>query len=573
MDFTIGLHNSPKNILMRVLFLAVLCLGIWGISCGLWDLWGADEGRYVQIAKEILARGQGWLLLTVHGVPYHAKPPLPFWIIASMLHLNGGMVSSVAVRMPAVIFATLTVLLTYRAGARIISERAGFIAAFIVITSPFFFAYAMKARLDMMYTGWTVIGFFPWLTHRGTKSLSPGNTLLMWLGLTGAFFTKGPLVLFIVFLVVGFEAWREHSSTPVRIIRPLIGFSCLALLIFLWLWAQSRNVSGKFVKIQISEQIVNRILSGSHIEPFWYYFPLLFTGIFFPWIFPFISGLVHLWKKRRESGETLRTLRPLLAWFFFTLIFLSLVPGKRQTYIMPALPAMALLTGWHLDKVLKSPGTQARLSSIITGLQVILVFLLLIAAGVLIAASPSFWSARFENNVDPEALLRLMSVRFWVAALFSAAALITGAISWRFRSRSSNSSILVSTIATLLVLLTTVTIGRNVVLNVRESSRDFSYKVERLLDEKAPPNKARVIGAVGKAQKEIYHVYGTYTVIPLRLDGRIFDKAEKLPSLIAVLEKEWDVVTSGARKAHYEIIYKAHPSSDSMFILERIVVP
>ena len=67
--------------------LIALCLGLWAWTCGLWDLWGPDEARYVQIAKELLPR-RNWFLLTLHGQPYDEKPPLPFWMLAGMLKLG-----------------------------------------------------------------------------------------------------------------------------------------------------------------------------------------------------------------------------------------------------------------------------------------------------------------------------------------------------------------------------------------------------------------------------------------------------------------------------------------------------
>lgn len=80
MNWFNGFTRSNRDI-------AVFCLlgGIlWLTSSGMWDLRGPDEGRYVQIAKELLTR-DNWLYLTVHGVPYDQKPPLAFWLFAPVL--------------------------------------------------------------------------------------------------------------------------------------------------------------------------------------------------------------------------------------------------------------------------------------------------------------------------------------------------------------------------------------------------------------------------------------------------------------------------------------------------------
>ena len=110
----------------------------WATSCGSWDLWGNDEGRYVQVAKELLGR-RNWLHLTLFGSNYDNKPPLAFWLFAGMLKLNGGAVSAWLVRLPAVVFGTLTVVLTYLIGAHCYGKRVGLLAGLMLASGPLIF--------------------------------------------------------------------------------------------------------------------------------------------------------------------------------------------------------------------------------------------------------------------------------------------------------------------------------------------------------------------------------------------------------------------------------------------------
>src|SRR5688572_28518224 len=83
---------ASSSVRRDLLILSLLCAVTFWWNYGLWDLWGPDEGRYVQIARELLGRSN-WFLLTVHGESYDQKPPLPFWLFAWMLKLGHGAVN------------------------------------------------------------------------------------------------------------------------------------------------------------------------------------------------------------------------------------------------------------------------------------------------------------------------------------------------------------------------------------------------------------------------------------------------------------------------------------------------
>lgn len=144
--------------------LLALCLGLWSWTAGLWDLWDADEGRYAQVAHELLGRGN-WLLLTLQGEPYDQKPPLPFWIFAAMLKVNGGEISTWLLRLPPILFAMATVFLTWSIGRRRLGERAGLMAAVVLLTTAQFAGDAPSVELNVMLTGWVTLGLWAWLTR------------------------------------------------------------------------------------------------------------------------------------------------------------------------------------------------------------------------------------------------------------------------------------------------------------------------------------------------------------------------------------------------------------------------
>jgi 4-amino-4-deoxy-L-arabinose transferase-like glycosyltransferase len=86
--------------------------------------------------------------------------------------------------------------------------------------------------------------------------------------------------------------------------------------------------------------------SFAHRAAWWYYLPLL-PVILFPWF-----AWPRFWKgiSIRDPGQKF-----LAAWLLLTFIGFSLVSGKQAKYLVPLLPAFALLAGRALSKVKGAP--------------------------------------------------------------------------------------------------------------------------------------------------------------------------------------------------------------------------
>jgi len=104
---------SPQPWAQFALLLA-FCLVIYFVNLGQWDLWNPDEPRYAEVSREMV-NGGDWILMHRNGALYTDKPPLFFWAVAFSTFLWGGF-TPFAVRFPAALFGTLTVLLTFFIG-------------------------------------------------------------------------------------------------------------------------------------------------------------------------------------------------------------------------------------------------------------------------------------------------------------------------------------------------------------------------------------------------------------------------------------------------------------------------
>lgn len=544
----------PETTTRSVLFLYISMLlagacALWAWNYGLWDLEGPDEGRYVQVAKELLGRSN-WLLLTVNGEPYDQKPPLPFWILAGMLRLSGGEVSAWAMRLPSVLAGIAAVLLVFDIGRARWGARAGFLSGLILLTAPLFARQTATARLDVMFTAWITLSAWAWLSAPASQMnsrLSPGRLGVFWLGLAGAFFTKGPLALIAVLGMLLGESWRSRSWSAWRSTRPLIGLPLVLALIGSWLWSQDVLAGERFVEHQLATGTIERLLEGAHESPPWYYALTLFEDVFYPWLFFLAPGLVYFWRNRREGLP--EGTRPLIFWILPTLLVLHVATGKRTQYLLPILPAMALLTGWFIDRHFMDralPAWAYRLTWVGIGL---LTLLLGGAIAVLVQYQARLWEQDFLVVTEHVVIAGIILIVFLLASLPLAWRRTPGAI-----------------IGVLALMTMSVEIFYAGVVNTARNQRRSSYAFSSTVDGLLLPGESEV-GAVGKADRSRYHVYGHYTVRPVSSKGSDFATRTDLPRLLVARVQDEEELGEVKASGRFETITGMEADGEELVLL------
>ena len=78
--------SSARDVRLDLYWLLGLGLLLMGVGIGLRDPWPADEPRFALVAQDMLRSGQ-WLIPMIGGDTYADKPPLFFWMIATLLGL------------------------------------------------------------------------------------------------------------------------------------------------------------------------------------------------------------------------------------------------------------------------------------------------------------------------------------------------------------------------------------------------------------------------------------------------------------------------------------------------------
>jgi len=302
------------------------------------DLWVKDEAIVGAVLREMVVDGQ-WLVPHVNGEIYPDKPPLYFWLAAAPAAATG-LLTPLWFRLPAALAAIGCVWLLYALGARLFDRDTGLFASVILATSPLFAAGALIARMDMLLT-LLVTAIFYCFARGMQEPAHPRRWFLAMYALAGlAFLTKaliGPVIAGVV--IAGVLLWRREWRAWVRV-EPIWGTLLFAAVILPWLAPAVLQEGMAYANAVLVKQSVGRAVQAfDHARPFYYYL-YAFPATFLPWI---VILPVALWRLRSDGGRTDWPVQLLLLWSVGLFVFFSAVSGKLVIYLLPLVPALALI--------------------------------------------------------------------------------------------------------------------------------------------------------------------------------------------------------------------------------------
>lgn len=339
--------------LFTFLGLLLLCYFIFFFNIGNYALMDVDETRYVSMARDMF-HSKDFLTLYLNGEYFFEKPPLYFWGECLSFALFGK-VNEFTARFPVALYGTLSTLLVYFTGKKIISRRYGFISALILATTLEFVMLAKFAILDIVVT--TCIGFsvmFGFLT----QFVSDKNKKYMWWlfyifsGL--AVMAKGIPGFVVPFAVMFFVTL--YNKTFKQIFKPqyiLPGFALFFLIVLPWHIVMLKMHDPLFFNEYIMKHHINRFFSSSEIDreqPFYFYFVTVLWGLI-PWVFSGIAaGITKLKTFKNIAVSELNNYQKFMMFniiaLIVTMLFFSSSSTKLITYILPVYFFTAFILGF-----------------------------------------------------------------------------------------------------------------------------------------------------------------------------------------------------------------------------------
>ncbi|MGA2023306.1 MAG: glycosyltransferase family 39 protein [Steroidobacteraceae bacterium] len=330
----------------RGLLLWLLAALLWFGPLNSTHLFEPDEGRYAEIPREMVQSGD-WVTPRLDAIKYFEKPPLQYWATALAFTLFGAQAWST--RLWPALSGFLGLVLTGFLGRRLYGARTAALAMIIQGSSLLYLGLARIATLDMSLcfalqiamSALALLAEGPSAKQAGVRGGGWQMPCLLGLGIALAVLAKGLVGILIPGAVAClYMLCMRDWSLPWRA-QPwwtLIALAALAAPWFLLVAARNPEFAHFFFVVQHFQ----RYLSSSGFDryaPAWFFIPVLAAG-FLPW-----TSLLPraLWQafgaaRRGERGTALLAL-----WALFVFMFFSLSQSKLIPYILPLIPALALL--------------------------------------------------------------------------------------------------------------------------------------------------------------------------------------------------------------------------------------
>ncbi|HEY1731530.1 MAG TPA: glycosyltransferase family 39 protein [Terriglobales bacterium] len=316
-------------------FLFLLGLQIVGLV-------GADEPRYAQVAREMLAR-HDWVTPVLYGHPWLEKPPLYYWS-AMIAYKGAGGVSDSAARLPTAVLSTLMIFFIY-VWSRRFRPGMQLDAALITASAAIIVGFGRSASTDMPLTVMFTVAMLAWY---GWYSSNQRSWLLaFYCFMAMATLAKGPVAVCLGGLVILlFAALRRDPRLIARTLWP-IGIAIYLAVAAPW-YIAVQHANPEFFRTFFLQHNLERFSSNiyHHPQPFWFYIPVALLALV-PWTIFVVAALVDAirdWRFSVQQPAGQEDLRTYLAlWLLLPMVFFSLSHSKLPGYILPGIPAGTIL--------------------------------------------------------------------------------------------------------------------------------------------------------------------------------------------------------------------------------------
>ena len=431
---------------------------------------GADEPRYAQVAREMLAR-HDYITPVLYGKPWLEKPALYYW--RAMFTFKDFGVHGWSARIPSAEFAWILVVLIYLHMRRF---RPGgqLDAALITVSCAAIIGFARGASTDMQLAAPFCIGMLGWYAWYETDKKFWLFDLYFFGG--AATLAKGPVAPFMALAIIFlFAALRREWSLLRRTIWWPGIVLYLAMVLPWFIAVQHRNP--QFVRVFFLEHNLERFATDRfhHAHAIWYYIPVMALAVM-PWLAIACSALwdavrtsIDEWKVRRNPDRYVGNPRTgdafpefLVLWAIFPVIFFSFADSKLPGYILPAVPPITILCGDYLNRVRKR-GLHTRL---------LVVHALLV--GVLVGGALMLPQILIHSGAWPPA--RVIASAVVVGFAVAIAVLVTVL---RFGTARLRIATMIPTALILVFLLGT---HNGVLLDQKYSARTLAHELQQLPD-------------------------------------------------------------------------------------------
>jgi 4-amino-4-deoxy-L-arabinose transferase-like glycosyltransferase len=331
------------------LFLALFCIALWLPGILSLPALDRDESRYAQASRQMLESGN-YVDIRFGAEPRYKKPIAVYWLQSATTALVGVHDKVWTYRLASLLGGIAGVWLTFWCAGALMGAEGAFLAALLMGASVLLTAESTIATTDAVQIGCVVGAMGAMLrvyrAARDPDALQPSARLMMagWLAFAAGILVKGFVVPAVAAVtVIGLLAW-DRKAGWLTALKPVRGALLTVLLVAPWLIAITLTSHGAFFAESVGHDFGAKLVSGqeTHGMPPGYYL-VLSSIAFWPAIL-FVAPAIGAAIARRGDPA----IRFLLVWASASWLMFEAVPTKLPHYVLPAYPALAILTALWL---------------------------------------------------------------------------------------------------------------------------------------------------------------------------------------------------------------------------------
>jgi 4-amino-4-deoxy-L-arabinose transferase-like glycosyltransferase len=387
-------------------------------------LFDPDEGRYAEIPREMLSGGD-WVIPHLNALVYLEKPPLQYWLTALSFRAFGE--NEFAARLCTGLAGYLSLATVFLLGRKLWGFDAGVRALLFTSASTLFVLLGHQLTLDMLLSFCSTAALGAFLMAQSRRGESWRAWMLgCWAAMALAVLTKGLIGVLIPAATSCVYVLWQRDWTLLRRLNLRWGLPLFTAIAAPWFVLAAR-ANPQFLKFFFVREHFQRFLTPieHRTQPWWFFAPVLVVGIM-PWLPQAARALAVPFAERAPRGQ-FDAPRLLWIWSVFVLIFFSCSDSKLIPYILPAVPALALLCASRTAGDSRGSLLAGALLSLAS------------CAGVLVYVSGRW------GSIDARALLLLIRPTLvWTCVLLAVGALASVACVLRGRPLAALASLCVS---------------------------------------------------------------------------------------------------------------------------------
>ncbi|MGB7070911.1 MAG: glycosyltransferase family 39 protein [Pyrinomonadaceae bacterium] len=332
------------------LLFAIVILGVYFFALDI-PLLGPDEPRYSQVAREMFARGD-WVTPTLGGFNWFEKPALLYWLQISSFNVFG--VSEFAARFGSAVFGLGTIACLWLLG-RFLRPRTDFANWLVLVGASTIgiIVFSRGASFDIILTfplTAAMVSYFIFeIASKRVETIRYIPLVLFYFFIGVSLLAKGLVGILFPFAALAFYHILIWKRPRKDLFFSLIwGLPIAFIVAATWYIPMYQRHGWEFIDQFFVQHHFQRYTSNKYLHPqAFYFFFWVLPLMSIPWLPFFFAGVFKFGKEliRRAGAEVTQPslTRFAIAWLLVPLVFFSLSGSKLPGYILPAVPAAALL--------------------------------------------------------------------------------------------------------------------------------------------------------------------------------------------------------------------------------------